>query len=305
METKKKPYKIGLALSGGGSRGFAHIGVFRLLEEYGIRPDIIVGTSAGALTGSLFADGYTADEIEHLFNGREFTDFAKIQIPKSGLFDSNRFSDFMKEHLHEKNIEDLKIPLVVVATDLDNGKGHAFTTGSVAETVRASCSVPIMFSPVLIDGTHYVDGGLFHNFPVSIIRESCEVVIGVNVGPYIPREYSQNLYSIAERSYHYIFQANIHEDRKRCDILVEPENLYNRMFDLKSVETIAYMGYKAAASAFSKFLNENKIEANSQVGSALCRIIWEENKNNKKKIEAYENQICDLSGISTIIREPQ
>ena len=90
-EKTPMPYKLGLALSGGGARGFAHLGAFKMLEECGLKPDIIAGTSAGALMGTLFADGYTAEEIKRLFTDREFSEFAQLQIPKSGLFDTERF----------------------------------------------------------------------------------------------------------------------------------------------------------------------------------------------------------------------
>lgn len=161
-ETNHKTCKLGLALSGGGAKGFAHIGVFRLLEECGLKPDIIVGTSVGSLMGALFADGYTSDEIKELFTGREFSEFAQLQIPKSGLFDSKRFRYFLRRHLRAKTFEELKTPLVVVATDLDNGESHEFRSGPIVEAVTASCSIPIIFSPVVINGVHYVDGGLFH-----------------------------------------------------------------------------------------------------------------------------------------------
>ncbi|MDR3261253.1 MAG: patatin-like phospholipase family protein [Tannerella sp.] len=253
----KKPYKIGLALSGGGAKGFAHIGVFKALEEYGIKPGIISGTSAGALMGSLFADGYSADEIKALFNGREFTEFAQIQLPKSGIFDSSGFSRFLNRHLRARTFDELKTPLIVVATDLDNGTGKAFTSGEIAETVRASCSVPIIFSPVLIDGVHYVDGGLFHNFPVSFLREQCEFVIGVNVSPYVPTNYNQNLFSIAERSYHYLFTANTSKDRKHCDLLIETDAFSQyKMFDLKNVNLIARVGYETAIRSFEHYFAE-------------------------------------------------
>lgn len=192
-DTNHKAYKLGLALSGGGAKGFAHIGVFKLLEECGLKPDIIVGTSVGSLMGALFADGYTPDEIKDLFTGREFSEFAQLQIPKSGLFDSKRFRYFLRRHLRAKTFEELKIPLVVVATDLDNGESHEFRSGPIVEAVTASCSIPIIFSPVVINGVHYVDGGLFHNFPVSIIREECERIIGVNVSPLVPRSYEKGL----------------------------------------------------------------------------------------------------------------
>ncbi|MDR2041291.1 MAG: patatin-like phospholipase family protein [Tannerella sp.] len=259
---KKKPYSVGLALSGGGAKGFAHIGVFRALEEFDIRPDIIVGTSAGALMGSLFADGYSAGEIEQLFNEREFAEFAQIQLPKSGIFDSSRFSLFLEQHLRAQRFEELQIPLIVVATDLDNGKSRAFTSGPIVEPVRASCSVPVLFSPVLIDGVHYVDGGLFHNFPVSFIRSQCEYVIGVNVTPYVPRDYGQNLYGIAERSFHYLFRANTTQDRRDCDLLIETEKFGQyKLFDLKNANQIVEVGYHTALEALEGFLSGRKKKA--------------------------------------------
>lgn len=260
-ETSQKPYKLGLALSGGGAKGFAHIGVFKMLEECALRPDLMAGTSVGALMGALFADGYTANEIKELFTGREFSEFAQLQIPKSGLFDSKRFRYFLKRHLRAKNIEDLKIPMIIMATDLDNGESHEFRTGSLVDAITASCSIPIIFSPVIINGIHYVDGGLFHNFPVSIIREACDKVIGVNVSPLVPQKYKQTIFHIAERSYHYMFRANTLEDREMCDVLIEAGEfgLY-KTFDLENVELISSIGYAAAVRAFEQVLHENKFE---------------------------------------------
>ena len=261
MEATPKPYKIGLALSGGGAKGFAHLGVFKLLEESGLKPDIISGTSAGSLMGVLFADGYSADEIKNMFIGREFSEFAQLQIPKSGLFNYDRFQEFLKRHLRSKRIEDLPIPTVIVATDLDRGCSHEFRSGPIVEAVTASCCMPIVFSPVLINGVHYVDGGLFRNFPVSTIRDECEYVIGVNVSPLIPQRYKQTLLHIAERTYHYVFKANAIEDRELCDILIEAKEvgLY-KTFDLENINLISEIGYEAAVKAFQKVIQEKKHE---------------------------------------------
>lgn len=263
MTGKNRPqkHKLGLALSGGGAKGFAHLGVFKILEEKGLTPDIIAGTSAGALMGALFADGYKPEEIKELFTGREFSEFAQFQLPKSGLFDSTRFRLFLKRHLRAKTFEELKIPLIVVATDLDNGESHLFTSGSIVDAVTASCSIPIIFNPVVIDGIHYVDGGLFRNFPVSVIREACEFVIGVNVSPLVPQKYKQTIFHIAERSYHYMFRANTLEDRELCDILIEAEEFGQyKTFDLENVDQIAQIGYDRAALVFNNIMNgsENK-----------------------------------------------
>ena len=259
MDVTPKPYKIGLALSGGGAKGFAHLGAFKLLEETGLKPDIISGTSAGSLMGVLFADGYSAEEIKSMFIGREFSDFAQIQVPKSGLFDTERFQDFLERQLRTKLIEDLPIPMVIVATDLDNGISHEFRSGPIVEAVTASCCMPIIFKPIEINKVHYVDGGLFRNFPVSTIRDECEHIIGVNVSPLIPQRYKQTLLHIAERTYHYVFQANAVEDRELCDVLIEAKEvaLY-KTFDLENINSISELGYQAAVKAFMKVINDNK-----------------------------------------------
>ena len=255
-----KKYKLGIALSGGGARGFAHIGVIKLLEECGLRPDIIVGTSAGALMGVLYADGYKPEEIMTLFNGREFSEFASLQIPKMGLFDSSKFHKFIKKIIRAKDLSELKIPVIVMTTNLDSGEAHAFTRGPIPEILTASCSVPIIFNPVKIDGTHYVDGGLFNNFPVSIIRDECDAVIGSNVSPVVPERYNKTIVGIAERSYHYLFKANTDKDREKCDILIETDEFSDyKMFDMDKVETIVQIGYNAAIRSFDEFLSSKPI----------------------------------------------
>jgi NTE family protein len=256
----KKKYSLGLALSGGGAKGFAHVGVYRFLEECGLIPEIISGTSAGALAGVLFADGYSADDVEKIFTGREFSEFAGIQIPRSGLFDNKRFHSFLKQHLRAGCFEELKIPLVVIATDLDKGLSREFRSGPLIEPVVASCCMPVIFSPVVIEGSHYVDGGLFRNFPVSNIREECDRIIGVNVSPLIAHKYKQTLWGIAERSYHYMFRANTLEDRLLCDILVETKDVSSyKTFDLENVSRIALIGYNAAVEAFDKYIEEQHV----------------------------------------------
>lgn len=259
--TNQKPYKVGLALSGGGAKGFAHLGVFKLLEECCLRPDLISGTSAGAMAGAFWADGFTSDEIKELFKGKEFSEFGRIQLPKAGLFDNKGLTNFLRKNLRSRNIEDLEIPMIIVATDLDRGVSHEFRTGPIAEAVTASCSVPIIFTPIEIQGTHYVDGGLYRNFPVTNIKKECEKVIGVNVSPLVPQKYKQTIWHIAERSYHYMFRANTVEDRLLCDVLIEVEQCgAYKMFDLENVDQIAKLGYDAALNAFDHIIQDSKFE---------------------------------------------
>ena len=246
-------YKIGLALSGGGAKGFAHIGAIKALEELGIKPDIISGTSAGSVVGALYASGLTPDEILDLFVDKDFGDFTEFAILSGGVFKPSKFISFLKKHLKISTFEELKIPLRVVATDLDNGKSVSFKSGSLAERVMASCCVHVVFSPIEIDGIHYVDGGLFKNFPVSTIRDECDFIIGINVSPIISLEYKKSIVHVAERSYQFVFKANTVEDKRLCDILVEiDEALQYNTFDLKNVKEIYDIGYTSVKEAFDE-----------------------------------------------------
>ncbi|MEG1587155.1 MAG: patatin-like phospholipase family protein [Bacteroidales bacterium] len=241
----KKKYKLGLALSGGGAKGFAHCGALMALEEFGLKPDVIAGTSAGAIVGALYAAGNKPQEISKMFMGKEFSNFVKFLIPKAGFFDHSPFMDFLMEYLHVKTFEELQIPLHIVASDLDHGQSKVFTTGELARCVLASCSVPVIFNPVEIDGVHYVDGGIFRNFPVVPIRDLCEKVIGINVSPLISDEYKQNMIHIAQRSYHFMFKANTFEDKALCDMLVEVEEAHQYgAFDLENITQIFRLGYE-------------------------------------------------------------
>lgn len=249
----KKKYKLGIALSGGGVKGFAHAGALKALEEFGYKPDIISGTSAGAVAGALYVAGYSPKEICDLFKNKSFSNFTNITIPTSGLFSPAKFVDFLKQKITYPNIEDLPIPMRIVATDLDAGKIKVFTEGSLAERVMASATVPVVFPPTVIDDVHYVDGGIFCNFPVDVIRQDCEKVIGINVSPLVPTQYKQTIIEIALRSYNFMFRANTKEDGMLCDILVElPDVLQYDMFDLDAIDEIYRMGYHETKLALQK-----------------------------------------------------
>ena len=139
----------------------------------------------------------------------------------------------------------MPIPVRIVSTDLDNGVIKVFSEGSIAERVMASCNVPVVFPPMQIDGVHYVDGGVFCNFPVSVIRQDCDVVMGINVSPLAATQYKQTLLDIANRSFDFMFRANTKEDGKLCDVLIEmPEVLKYDTFNLDSIAEIYDLGYQ-------------------------------------------------------------
>lgn len=252
-----KPYNIGYALSGGFIKGFAHLGVIQALQERDIKPDIISGVSAGALAGAFYADGNEPYRVLDYFAGHKFQDLTKLVIPKTGLFALGEFIDFLKSNLKAQKLEDLKTPLIITATDLDHGRSTHFRKGNIAERVAASCCMPVLFTPVKISGTHYVDGGLLMNLPVSTIRHECEKVIAVNVSPLMAEKYKMNIVSIAMRSYHFMFRANTFPERETCDLLIEPYNLegYSNT-ELEKAEEIFEQGYNTASEILEQLVEE-------------------------------------------------
>ncbi len=178
--------KIGYALGGGGARGLSHIGVMKVLEEHGIYPDVIAGTSIGALVGALYASGLRAGDIERALrlDLRRLAMLADVRLSLSGLVQGKRVTSALKAFLGDLDFADLKIPFACVATDIVNGQQIVLRTGPVISAVRASISVPGLFTPVKVRGRYLVDGGLVNMVPVSTCRDmGAEYVVGVNVIP--------------------------------------------------------------------------------------------------------------------------
>ena len=254
-----KPYNLGIALSGGGIRGMCHAGVMKALEEYGIKPDIIAGVSAGAIVGALYADGYSPDEIAGFFEHVEFRKMTKVKIPNGGFFGIESFEKFMAVKLRAKTFEELKIPLRIVATNLDKGQSVVFTSGNLLEAIIASSTFPVLFTPKVINGENYIDGGVFKNFPVSIIRDDCEKIIGINASPLVADNYKMSVLNVAIRSYNFMFKANILHDKELCDFLIEPVDLATyETFETEKSREIYELGYQTAKDMIEGRLKENK-----------------------------------------------
>ncbi len=250
-------YQIGYALSGGFIKGFAHLGVMQALLEHDIKPDIISGVSAGALAGVFYADGNEPHKVLDYFTGHKFQDLTKLVIPKKGLFELSEFVDFLRTNLKAQKLEELQVPLIITATDLDHGRMVHFHRGSIAERVAASCCMPVLFAPVNIEGSHYVDGGLMMNLPVSSIRRICDKVVAVNVSPIMAEDYKMNIVNIALRSFHFMFRANTFPEREKADLLIEPYNLYGYSnTELEKAEEIFEQGYKTASEIIDNLLIE-------------------------------------------------
>lgn len=256
VERPKPPYRLGVALSGGGARGFAHVGALKALEEAGMKPDVIAGVSAGAVAAVMYAAGVPLDEMLSLFTSTKFTDFARPSlIHGDGMFSLMRFKQFIEEATGIDRLENLRIPTYVGVTDLDHGEPAEFHEGPLGERVVASCSIPIVFSPVEIDGIHYVDGGVLRNLPAWIIREKCETLIGINVSPLRTFEYKKSFLDIGMRTYNLMAKANQQQDMDICDhVIITPELIHYQVFNLKDIHKAYLSGYAAAHRAIRQWL---------------------------------------------------
>ena len=174
--------RIGLALGGGAARGFAHIGVIQALEENGLAPDLIAGTSAGSLVAALYAAGHGGRELASIADAMDETAFADWSYPGRGLIRGEALAKFVREKTGRRDIEQMKLPLGIAATDLDSGAGILFQRGDTGTAVRASSAVPAVFQPVKIGSREYVDGGLSAPIPVHHARQmGAEFVIAVDI----------------------------------------------------------------------------------------------------------------------------
>ncbi len=180
----KKSPKIGLVLGGGAARGFAHIGVIQVLEEAGIRPSLVVGTSAGSLVAAFYASGKSGAQLQQVAETMEEATFADWTLPifSRGMLRGEALARYVNAQVHGRLIENMPLPLGIVATDLNSGQGVLFQRGDTATAVRASSAVPALFQPVKIAGREYVDGGLVSPVPVRYARQmGAELVIAVDI----------------------------------------------------------------------------------------------------------------------------
>ena len=181
---------VGLALGSGGARGGAHLGVLKALQELQVRVDLVAGTSIGALVGGFFAAGRLVELTEvalHLDWRQALYYFLEVNVPRSGLIDGHRVRDFVRRHVREVRVEQLALPFRAVATDLFSGREVVLDRGDLIEAIRASVSIPGMFTPVCREGFALVDGGLVNPLPVSVVRAmGADVVIAVDLNSDLP-----------------------------------------------------------------------------------------------------------------------
>ncbi|OIP01455.1 MAG: hypothetical protein AUJ97_07055 [Bacteroidetes bacterium CG2_30_32_10] len=251
MEREKAKYKLGLVLSGGGARGFAHIGVLKALNEAGIYPDIISGVSAGSIVGAFYADGFSPDEILEIFSDHRFFNYMELIFPKRGLLKITGLLRVITQHLRSKTFEELKVPLIISATDLIEGKTVYFSEKDLPKAIIASSSIPVLFTPIEMNGSIYVDGGVLNNLPVEPIKTLCKILIGVHVNPTGKQLILKSLANVAERSFHLSIATNVKHNAAQCDFFIELKELSNYgVFDISKAKEMVEIGYQYTKKNF-------------------------------------------------------
>ena len=237
-------YQYGLVLSGGGARGFAHLGAIQALKENGIKPDIISGVSAGAIVGAFIASGRKPKEVLELLKGRGLYRFSKFRVPSKGLLNLIGLQQLLEKEIPIKQLEDLEIPLIISASNLNQGKVEYFESGNLTQLVVASSSIPVLFAPVKIGDHFFVDGGLYDNLPINPIEHLCHKIIGVNISTIDETDELKNIIQIATRTFHLSVNANTRYHHDKFDLLIEPKELAK--FDILSnnkAEELFEIGY--------------------------------------------------------------
>ena len=221
--------RIALALGGGAARGFAHIGVIKALEAQGIHPDIVVGTSAGSVVGSLYAsglyDGFALQKIAMELDETTISDWALPFFNKaSGVLKGEALQAYVNKAVHNQPIEKLRIPFGCVATDLKNGQPILFRRGNTGIAVRASSSVPGVFQPVTIGGHTYVDGGLVAPVPVRFAKEmGAEFIIAVNISSATETQATVSSLDVLMQTFTIMGQRLNHFELKDADVVITPQ----------------------------------------------------------------------------------
>ena len=215
---------ITLVLGSGGARGYAHIGVIEVLEQQGIKPDFIVGTSAGSIVGSIYASGKTAKQLTEIALGMKATDVREFKIGLKGIFDGRKVEDYVNKQVGEQTLEQLQIQMFVVATELKNGEKVVFNSGNTGQAVRASVTIPSMFIPTLIDGKEYVDGGLVSPVPVNVARElGADVVIAVDILAQPMYTETKNVWGLFNQNINIMQNTLAEKELKNADIVIQPD----------------------------------------------------------------------------------
>ncbi len=247
--------KIGISLSGGGSRGIMHIGILKALDEAGVKVSMVSGTSAGAIVGALYCSGYAPDEIMDIIRETKLISYVRPAVSLSGLLNLENVESKFQKYLKDHTFESLKIPLVIAATNIVRGSVAYLKDGPLIKSVLASCAVPVIFKPVKINGDTYIDGGVLNNMPIEPLMGNCDFVIGSNCNAISDNYAPGNIRSLIERTLLLTMNLNTHAKQHQCDVFLEPDGMKRfGGFDFSKASEIYQVGYEYGISKMGKIL---------------------------------------------------
>lgn len=240
----KSKLKIGVALSGGGVRGISHLGVLKALNEVGIIPTKISGTSAGAIAGAMYCQGYQPEEILKIIVDTNFFRFMRPAISLVGILKMGIVGDLFKIYFPHNDFSKLKTSLAVAATDISKGKVIYFDEGELIAPLMASSCIPGMFEPIKIGDKQLVDGGVLNNLPVEPLDGICDFVIGVNCNQLPEESNIRNMKKLIERAVIMSMNYNVYSRKAKCDYFIEAPGLGKfGVFDIKKAPELFQVGY--------------------------------------------------------------
>ena len=257
--SRKKPV-IGLALGGGAARGFAHIGVIKALESQGIFPNLVVGTSAGSVIAALYASGYRGTELQKIALSLDEAAITDWALPFSGRFGGMIKGDALQAMVNRlvknQTIENMSMPLGIVGTDLQTGNGVLFQRGDTGQAVRASCSIPGVFQPTIIQGREYVDGGLVSPVPVRYAKQmGADIVIAVNISTEPSTQDSSGSLGILLHTTSIMGKSINTFELDLAQVVIQPELKGMRGTDFKSRNAAILAGEESAMKQMSQIKN--------------------------------------------------
>jgi NTE family protein len=249
----QKPAKIAVVLGAGAAKGFAHIGVLKVLESQKVPVHMIVGTSAGSFVGSLYAYGYNAYQLQNLAMTLDRNEVAELTIPDNGFLKGEKLRDYINGKLNYTPMEKLKIPFYAVATNIKSGEGVVFSTGNTGMAVQASCAVPGVFQPARFSGSSYVDGGVVNPVAVDVARNyGADVIIAVNITSGIDTGVPSGTLETIMKSIEIMYNKIAQVPLSKADVVIKPRVEFVGSADFSHRHEAILEGEKAAMAALPK-----------------------------------------------------
>ena len=224
--TAKPKAVVALALGGGASKGFAHIGIIKVLKENNIPVKVVTGTSAGSIVGSLYASGMSPDRLELEAEILGKTDLVDLTLSSSGFIKGEKLQNYINQKVGNRPIQQLPIKFAAVATDFESGKAVAFNRGNVGQAVRASASIPNVFQPTTIGGRRYVDGGLSQPVPVSAAKkQGANFIIAVDISARPVKNVNQGFFSYLDQTFNVMSIPLLQHELGQANVVIKPQVL--------------------------------------------------------------------------------